>query len=1180
MISDALPNILGQRYRLLNILGAGGMGCVYRAIDRLTGQVLALKRVLVPTTELVIATRTAPETDFHIALAQEFQLLASLRHPSIIGVLDYGFDSQRQPFLTMELIENAQTIHEAARNQPLSVQVELLTQLLQALAYLHRRNVVHRDLKPNNVLVKSGQVKVLDFGISTLTGTKPSAISGTVLYMAPEVLRGEPAGSAADLYAVGVLTYELLEGHTPFASDTPSKLIENILTTPLEVILSGMDSPVAKVLERLLAKTPEDRYSSATEVIAALSELVHQPVVLETSTSRESLLQSTKLVGRDTELTLLSDNLAQTIVGLGSSLLIGGENGIGKSRLLEELRTLALVQGTLVLRGNTLSSGGRPYEVWREPLRRLALAANLDDEEAGVLKSLVPDIGLLLERDIPDAPEFDAQATQGRLLSTVTNILKRHEQPMVILLENLHLADVESLMLLQWLSQIVAWLPVMIVGSFQDDERPELAKFLPEMNLVKLRRLSDQAIADLSESLLGSIGRRDKIVELLQRETEGNPLFVVEVVRTLAEEAGQLDKIGSMVLPEHVFSGGVRRIVERRLSRVPEDSWPLLRFAAVAGSQLDLQMLRVLSPTTNLDQWLTGCANLGIFELDDEQWHFSHDKLRQGILVNLDAQQMQDHHRQIAATIESLATSQSNQAAILAYHWGEAQDKAKERYYSAIAGENALRSGAYQTAVTYLTRALDLGALAAPSQQDSKTRVRRAYLMRLLAGAYYGAGELAKSREEQEAALQLLGYPMPNTRASLVAGTLEQTLLQVPHQFLPSRTAKPSQDKRAVLFEATMGYQQLVQLCFFSGEPLALIHAALRSLNLVESLGDVPPAIYAQALADMGTATAFIPIHSRAETYYQRARTMVQDLPEATTVSWVLQLAATYDMTTGQWARALESLNRAVEIADRIGHRRRWQESSTMLAIALAYTGDFARAAQIRNDISTAIRRSSSPSSRAGILLFQAESALLLGQINEALPLLDEVAEMLGDNAAPMPKMRLHALNALTTLYIGENEVARQAADQALQEITKSQLRSIYLLSAYSAVASVYVALWEVNSLQSSPATRDLAERTQQAWDVLQKNARVYPISQPGIWRLRGLIDWLSGNQDRAKKAWQRSLQFAEQFSMPFEQGLAHYEIGRHLDTQDPDRKTHLAQALAIFEKLGALYQLARTKME
>src|SRR5262245_21363215 len=177
MVSDSIPSILGQRYRLLNLLGAGGMGRVYRAIDRLNGQVLALKRVLVPTDELVIATRTAPQTDFHFALAQEFQLLASLRHPSIIGVLDYGFDSERQPFLTMELIENAQTIRHAAQDQPLSVQVELLRQLLQALAYLHRRNVVHRDLKPSNVLVKSGQVKVLDFGISTVTGKKPGSIS-------------------------------------------------------------------------------------------------------------------------------------------------------------------------------------------------------------------------------------------------------------------------------------------------------------------------------------------------------------------------------------------------------------------------------------------------------------------------------------------------------------------------------------------------------------------------------------------------------------------------------------------------------------------------------------------------------------------------------------------------------------------------------------------------------------------------------------------------------------------------------------------------------------------------------------------------------------------------------------------------------------------------------------------
>src|SRR5262249_17274966 len=257
------------------------------AIDRLNGQVLALKRVLVPTEQLVFATRSASRIDFRFALAQEFQLLTALRHPGVIGVLDYGFDNSQQPFLTMELIENAQSIRDAALDRPLVIQIELLMQLLQALSYLHRRGVVHRDLKPSNVLVKTGQVKVLDFGISIMKGQR-SAVSGTLTYMAPEILRGESANIAADLYAVGVIAYAFLAGRPMFKSQTPSKLIDEILNTPLDVLLTGLDSQSVSVLQRFLAKDPSDRYASAAEAITALSEIVHQPVLVESGTYRES----------------------------------------------------------------------------------------------------------------------------------------------------------------------------------------------------------------------------------------------------------------------------------------------------------------------------------------------------------------------------------------------------------------------------------------------------------------------------------------------------------------------------------------------------------------------------------------------------------------------------------------------------------------------------------------------------------------------------------------------------------------------------------------------------------------------------------------------------------------------------------------------------------------------------
>src|SRR4051812_3770864 len=165
-------DLIGKRYQLLDKLGAGGMGVVYRATDRLTGQTVALKQVI-PSN---IDPKTAPtiylgeESSFQLALAQEFRTLASLRHPNIISVLDYGFDHNRQPYFTMDLLENAVPIVEAAATLPLLQKIDLMIQMLQALTYLHRRAILHLDLKPANVMVTGGQVKVLDFGLSTSRG--------------------------------------------------------------------------------------------------------------------------------------------------------------------------------------------------------------------------------------------------------------------------------------------------------------------------------------------------------------------------------------------------------------------------------------------------------------------------------------------------------------------------------------------------------------------------------------------------------------------------------------------------------------------------------------------------------------------------------------------------------------------------------------------------------------------------------------------------------------------------------------------------------------------------------------------------------------------------------------------------------------------------------------------------
>jgi predicted ATPase len=720
MISETERTLIGKRYVLEDQLGAGGMGAVYKTTDRLRGSLVALKKVTTPTQQLLFNSR-AESTDLYLALAQEFKTLATLRHPNVVSVLDYGFDESRQPYFTMELLDEAQTIVEAGQGQPLGAQIELILQLLQALAYLHRRGVLHRDLKPANVMVVDGQVKVLDFGLSVMAAGSVAQITqttaGTFAYMAPEILQGERASKGADLYAVGMMAYEIIAGKYPFDTKALGILITSIMATPVDVGSIGVNTEVSDVLGRLLAKSREGRYGNANNVIEDLCAAIDCPVPPETIEIRESFLQAANFVGRDAEMNQLAEILDSAMAGQGAAWLVAGESGVGKSRLVDELRTLALVQGAVVLRGQAVSEGGTHYQVWRDPLRRMALISDLDDEQASPLKALVPDIGDLQGRQVPDSPAVDPLTAQIRLLRAVREMFQGQDQPVVVILEDMQWAGSNSIALFDRLTSIVGELPLLIVGNYRDDERPDLPELLPEAKSLKLERLTETGTADLIESMIGAIGREPKVVDLLQNETEGNPFFVVETVRALAEEAGQLDQISSTSLPDKIFAGGIQEIVRRRLNRIPSRAQALLRLAAVAGRELDLRVLNSLNTGISVDAWLNLSSDAAVVEIMAGNWRFTHDKLREGALEELSEDERPALHRQVAEAIELVYPNASEQAAGLAYHWSVAGDEEEELHYRSIAGQSAFENYANDEAVGHLLRALDL-LKAKPETQE------------------------------------------------------------------------------------------------------------------------------------------------------------------------------------------------------------------------------------------------------------------------------------------------------------------------------------------------------------------------------------------------------------------------------------------------------------------------------
>jgi len=735
---------ISGRYLLNEPLGTGGMGVVYRAWDRLTEQDVALKRVTSAGERWLFASFSS-DGDSRVALAREFQFLASLRHPHIISVLDYGFDDERQPYFTMPLLANAPDILTASTHAPNGQFAGYAVQILQALIYLHQRGIIHRDLKPANILVQpDGTVKLLDFGLAAYS-EEANAAAGTLNYLAPEIMLGERASVESDLYAVGLIVYEMFMGQHPFAGRTLDETLRRMQNeTPN---LNGIPIALHPFLRKLLARDPTGRYSSAAQALAALRIALDDTSPFEDRNALASGLQTAPFVGRERELERLREALDRMLDGCGGLWLIGGESGVGKSRFVNELRIRALVRGALVLTGQEVVSGREPFQLWKETIRRLALLVPLTEFEVAELSQIVPDLPTLSGITPAPASSLDAD----RIAHLIADLVARCPLPSVLILEDLQWSE-ESFAPLRILIDRLPTLPLLIIATYRDDERTALPRQLPGAKVIRLERLAPPDIIRLSQTMMGSVGARPEVVDLLQRETEGNVFFLVETVRALAEMSGGLREIGEVTLPRSIFAGGMRTIIERRLEKMPMEYRPLLWQAAVYGRALDVVLLRALNARAarpvNFDVWLSAGLDTAIFEIADGVPRFAHDKLREASIECIPKTERAEVHRQVAFMLETLHRDSRPDAEAVLHHWSQAGNAERELFYIPIVAAQQIElSGRYHEAREILQRGLRLLDI-------HPDPLKQRAILRLLGQAAFQLGEYRDAQKHRVAYLE------------------------------------------------------------------------------------------------------------------------------------------------------------------------------------------------------------------------------------------------------------------------------------------------------------------------------------------------------------------------------------------------------------------------------------------
>jgi serine/threonine protein kinase len=356
-----LPETIGP-YRILELLGAGSAGVVYRAERGEGGPQAAVKTVRLPREAMVDSLR------------REIHALARLRHPGIVRILDEGLH-EGVPWYAMELVEGGRTLRARLSEGPLplSAALSLARRLCTPLAFLHGEGLVHRDLKPENVLVRArdgaqardvGRPVLMDFGVSARfigqSGRETlqigEGLTGTVAYMAPEQIRGEPVDARADLYSLGCVLYELVTHQVPFHGKTLAQLVRQHMgeepVAPSQRV-AGIDPRLDELVLRLLAKSPRDRYGHAGAVADALAGLGAESIDGDRESKPRSYLYRPGFAGRDRPLHIMTELVARLENGAGGVVSISGESGVGKTRLLIELARQTAKLGIQVFSGQS-----------------------------------------------------------------------------------------------------------------------------------------------------------------------------------------------------------------------------------------------------------------------------------------------------------------------------------------------------------------------------------------------------------------------------------------------------------------------------------------------------------------------------------------------------------------------------------------------------------------------------------------------------------------------------------------------------------------------------------------------------------------------------------------------------------------------------------------------------------
>jgi predicted ATPase len=629
------PEVAG--YEILGPLGRGGMGVVHKARQLSLNRLVALK---------FLPEECARDPWWLGRFRREGRIASALNHPHICTVYDSG-DAGGRPFLSMELIEGETLEALAGRRPGVAELVRLVRQAARALAAAHAAGVVHRDIKPQNLMVRAdGIVKVLDFGLARrlpggttpgpappgagasplarMGGTDTAARLGTLLYMSPEQVRSEPMGTATDVFSLGIVLYELATRQHPFEADSEAGVLGNIVDeepAPPSRLNAEVPAPLEGLILRMLAKDPGLR-PTAAEVEAVLAELAGSL----SGPPRSPGPGRHATVGRAGERAGLLAAFEAAADGQGSVVCVTGEAGLGKTTLvegvLEELADGGRLHGIARGRCSERLAGAEAYLPLLEALDSL-LRGTGGASVAPVMKLVAPAWYVQLAPPT-GAPETANGTSQERLKREFCAFLEEvsRQRPLVLFLDDVHWADPSTTDLLAHLGVRCGQQRLLVVLAYRPAELVLGGHPLGPLTLeLQARGLCREvAVGPLGPPeverylALNFAGHQfpPEFADVLHQRTEGLPLFLVDLLDELRARGAIVAADGRWALAQAApdlqreLPESVRALIQRKIGRLDEAHQHLLTAAGVQGAEFDAAVVaRALGrDAAEVEEWL------------------------------------------------------------------------------------------------------------------------------------------------------------------------------------------------------------------------------------------------------------------------------------------------------------------------------------------------------------------------------------------------------------------------------------------------------------------------------------------------------------------------------------------------------------------------------------------------